>query len=67
MRTFKIGETYSTRSIGDINCIFSITVEKRTAKTLTTTDGKVLRIRVYNDVEEVMPLGRYSMAPIIHA
>lgn len=67
MSNFTAGETYQTRSICDNNCIFSITVAKRTAKTITTTEGKVLRIAIYEGVEYVKPLGSYSMAPMIKA
>jgi len=35
MCKFEEGKTYQTRSIGDNNCIFEITVIKRTAKTVT--------------------------------
>lgn len=67
MTTFKPGKTYFTRSICDHNCIFEITVAARTAKQLTTSDGKRLGVRVWNDIEQVMPMGRYSMAPVISA
>lgn len=67
MTTFTAGKTYSTRSVCDHNCVFEITVEKRTAKTLTTSEGKTLRIGVYEGVEFVKPMGSYSMAPIINA
>lgn len=67
MSKFESGKTYTTRSICDHNCIFSITVAKRTAKTITTTEGKTLRLSVYNDQETVKPEGSYSMAPIIRA
>lgn len=67
MATFQTGNTYSTRSICDHNCIFSITVARRTAKTITTTDGKVLRVALYEGVETVKPQGSYSMAPVIKA
>lgn len=67
MQAFVTGQTYSTRSIGDHNCIFKITVAKRTGKTITTTEGKTLRVFEYNGAEAVMPLGRYSMAPCIRA
>lgn len=60
MTTFTPGKTYSTRSVGDHNCIFKITVASRTAKTITTTEGKTLRIKVYKDVEQVKPEGSYS-------
>lgn len=65
---FEVGKTYSTRSICDRNCIFSITVAKRTAKTITTDEGKILRISTaYNGIEAVAPFGRYSMSPTIFA
>lgn len=67
MNTFLSGKTYNTRSIADADCIFSITIAKRTAKTITTTDGKTLRIGVRDDAEFVKPLGSYSMAPTIRA
>jgi hypothetical protein len=67
MAQFQVGQTYKTRSICDYNCIYAITVAKRTAKTITTTSGKVLRVNVYQGAEEVMPMGRYSMAPRITA
>ena len=68
---FIVGNTYSTRSICDRNCVFSITVAKRTASTITTTEGKVFRIAKketeYFGVETIFPEGRYSMAPSIKA
>lgn len=65
---FEAGKTYSTRSVCDRNCVFSITVTKRTAKTIATTDGKTFRIAVNDRGEEtIKPMGSYSMAPIISA
>lgn len=64
---FEVGKTYSTRSACDHECIFRITVAKRTAKTITTDKGAVLRIGIYSGAEEVYPRGRYSMAPVINA
>jgi hypothetical protein len=65
---FAVGTTYQTRSACDYDCILSLTVAARTAKTLTTAHGKTLRIRAGEDgVERVMPWGRYSMAPVISA
>lgn len=64
---FEPGKTYSTRSLCDHDCIFSITVARRTAKTITTSAGKTLRVSQYDGDETVMPLGRYSMAPVILA
>ena len=65
--TFQTGQTYSARMICDHNCIVSITVAKRTAKFLTTTEGKRLGISVYEGVEQVYPDGHYSMATVIGA
>lgn len=74
-KTFEIGKTYQTRSIGDYNCIIQITIVSRTDKTVTCrfsrgdTDykTKTFRPRAYRDVEQVKPWGSYSMAPIVSA
>lgn len=65
--TFETGKTYSQRMICDHNCIVSITVAKRTAKFLTTTEGKRLGISIRDDVEQVYPDGHYSMCTCIGA
>lgn len=68
MNTFQVGRTYSTRSIGDHDCIITVTVAKRTAKTITTDKGKKLGIRTnYEGAEYVKPWGTYSMAPMVVA
>ena len=64
---FAANKTYQTRSACDHNCIFEITVASRTEKTIKTTEGKTLRVFVWQGVECVKPLGSYSMAPIIRA
>ncbi|MCA0944516.1 hypothetical protein LCM08_06305 [Salipiger pacificus] len=64
---FEAGKTYWTRSICDHDTIHRITVAKRTAKTIVTTEGKRLRIAVWNDVEQVKPFGSYSMCAVIGA
>lgn len=64
---FEAGKTYWTRSVCDHNCIVRVAVAKRTAKTITTDEGKTLRIREWNGVEQVKPWGTYSMAPIVGA
>jgi hypothetical protein len=64
---FEPGRTYQTWSVCDHNCIVSITVASRTAKTVKTTEGQTCRISIYNGVEQVFPAGHYSMAPIIGA
>lgn len=70
MSQFKAGSTYQTRSICDADCIISVTVSKRTAKTITTSvmgQTKTLRIGVRDGVEYVKPWGSYSMAPTVTA
>ncbi len=64
---FEVGKTYTTRSACDYNCIISITVLRRTAKTITTED-KTFRVSTgYDGFETVKPWGRGSMMPIISA
>ena len=72
MTKFEIGKTYSTRSICDHNCIFSITVLSRTASFITVANrNEVNRLKVstaHNGTEEqVFPNGRHSMAACIGA
>jgi len=67
MKNFQENKTYYARSVCDHECIFEITVAKRTAKTIATSEGKRLGITIYNGVERVFPEGKYSMAPIITA
>lgn len=74
MMKFETGKTYSMRSIGDHNCVWTYTVTARTAQTITLDDGKeIKRCRIskkateYRGAETVFPLGQYSMAPILSA
>lgn len=67
MIKFESGKTYQTRSIGDLDCLISETIAKRTAKTVTTTTGKNFRVGEYNGSEFFRPWGSYSMAPFIRA
>lgn len=67
---FKVGQTYSCRSLGDWDCIFSFEVVDRSEKTVTIKShrGVVRRkIRVYDNVEKIDPLGRYSLSPTLSA
>ena len=68
MKQFEVNKTYSTRSVCDYDCIITLKVTKRTAKTVTTDEGKTLRIFQDSDGNEaVKPWGSYSMAPVIRA
>ena len=74
MKKFEIGKTYTMTSVCDSNCKWSYTVTERTAQTVTITDGKeVKKCRIskkysgYRNSETVLPLGNYSMAPMLSA
>jgi hypothetical protein len=70
MMKFEAGKTYSTRSVCDHDCIISVTIEKRTAKTVTATvrgEQKTFRVAEYDGAEFIKPWGSYSMAPIVRA
>jgi len=67
---FEAGKTYSTRSICDHDCVISVTIEKRTEKTVTAKvrgEVKTFRVAVYDGAEFIKPWGSYSMAPMIRA
>ena len=70
MSKFEAGKKYQTRSIGDNNCIFEITVIKRTIKTVTYKqwDGRERRTNIQHDAEgEFIQPDRYSFAPTYRA
>lgn len=73
MTKFEIGKAYTMTSICDHNCVWSYTVIARTASTVTLKDeyGKVTKCRiskVYSrNSETVLPLGNYSMCPMLRA
>jgi len=65
MFTFEIGHRYYDTSACDHNCVFTIEIVKRTAKTVTfLRDGKERRTKLFCDErgEYIIP-DRYSMAP----
>lgn len=67
---FELNNTYTTRSIGDADCIIELPVLGRTAKTIQTLvfgERKTLRVFEIDGVECVRPWGSYSMAPIVRA
>ncbi len=73
MKKFEVGKKYEMHSICDWDCVWVYTVTARTAATITITDGeKVQKCRiskVYSDAdgEAVLPLGNYSMCPVLRA
>lgn len=69
MNKFEVGCTYQTRSIGDHDCIFEITVTSRTIKTVSYLyNGKKRRsnVKVDDNGEWIKP-DNYSMAPVFRA
>ena len=74
MKTFEIGKTYSMRSACDHECVWTYEVIARTASTITITNGKetkTCRINKkyseYRSAETILPLGKYSMCPMLSA
>ena len=70
VKTFEAGKTYTTRSVCDHDCVISVTIQKRTAKTVTAEvrgEVKTFRVAVYDGVEFIKPWGSYSMALIVRA
>ena len=69
MIKFEAGKTYFGRSIGDSEQITKITIAKRTASFVTTSEGKRLKVKPMYDgrCEYVNPDGVYSMCLMITA
>jgi hypothetical protein len=70
-KRFKAGQSVSCRSLCDYDCVWSGTIVKRTAKTVTVKleNERERRCKIHEirGEEFIFPLGRYSMAPIIRA
>jgi hypothetical protein len=67
---FTVGRTYTCRSIGDHNCIWSFVVTSRTEKSVVIFgNGEVKRCKIHDEGEGefIFPLGRYAMAPVLRA
>lgn len=75
MKKFEIGKAYACSSNCNHECVWTFSVIRRTAKTVTFRDKygeeKTCRISAdissYRNAETVFPLGRYSMAPMLDA
>ena len=71
IKTFEVGETYTTRSLCDYECVFAFTVTSRTAKRITIKDRhgrtRTVGVKVWGDCETAKPHGTYSMCPVINA
>ena len=68
MWKFEVGKKYFMTSVCDSDCRWEYVIQKRTGKSIWI-DGKRFITRIYfdGDSEYIMPLGRYSMAPILKA
>lgn len=73
MIKFEVGKKYEVHSICNWDCVWIYEVVKRTACTVTLKDknGEEKRFRIskaYSGKSEaVLPLGRYSMCPVLTA
>jgi hypothetical protein len=75
IKQFEIGKQYSMRSACDYDCVWTYTVINRTACTITlkSTRGEQITCRInkkitaWSNAETVLPLGNYSMAPMLKA
>lgn len=74
MRKFEIGKNYTHGWIGDAELFTTWTVTKRTAQTITITDGRKTKtcriikgLSEMRNAESVYPFGQYSMCPILSA
>lgn len=74
MKAFEVGKQYTHGFIGDSELFVTWTVVKRTAQTVTITDGRETKtckinakVSEYRNAESVFPFGRYSMCPILSA
>ncbi len=69
MNTFEIGKEYYSRSIYNHDCVFTIKITGRTAKTVTYEymgESRRSKIRFDDSGEYIQP-DRYSMAPVFRA
>ena len=74
MRQFEVGKRYTHGWIGDSDLFTTWEVIKRTAQTVTITDGKqtktckiVKGLSEMYKAEAVRPFGTYSMSPTLTA
>lgn len=71
MTKFEIGKTYTHNFAGDYQACVAWKVIKRTEKSVTIESNvfgrKTRRVKIWNNAETVMPLGSYSMAPVLFA
>ncbi len=71
MKQFEVGKTYTHGYAGDHNLFKTWTVTARSRSFITIMDSRGdtrrRKVYLYGDVERVLPLGNYSMAPVLSA
>ena len=75
IKQFEVGKEYSMRSACNYECVWTYKVIARTKCTVTLANnrGKQITCRIIKNytemdkVEQVRPLGKYSMSPILRA
>lgn len=72
MQKFIVGNTYTTRSACDYNCVFSFKVVSRTEKSVTIIGDMIdkpsrKKIYTHGTDESFLPYGSFSMAPSVSA
>lgn len=73
MLQFEVGKIYYCRSACDYNCVWNYIVERRTDTSICIRDvdsnkpAMRRNIKRWSNVETVLPLGSYSMAPCLSA
>ena len=70
--TFEVGTVYTTRFATDAESVLRFRVVRRSARFVTVedlVDGATARVgvKIRDGVETALPLGSYSMAPVIRA
>ena len=71
---FKVGKSYTTRSMTDYDSLYCVTVVRRTKKTVWfnlegrhSGDVRTCRVHLNGGIETIKPCGNYSMCPVIWA
>lgn len=75
IKQFEVGKEYSMRSACNYDCVWTYKVIARTKCTVTLTNKRkdqitcriIKKFTEMDNVEQVRPLGNYSMAPILRA
>ena len=74
MKKFEVGKVYYCRSLCDYDCKWFFKILSRTEKMMTIQMvgyDEVKRVKIHSRMfdycESAMPLGRYSMAPVLTA